>query len=166
MRSARGFTLIELIIVIVILGILSVTAAPKFLGLSDDAKNAVLKGYAGALETGTKVSNAKLIIMGLEKEHMVQSFDYPNEIIQGCDAINVCAFLRGYPIPHEDTIEALLDTTENAFAMIGNDRDTIKITFDDNVDDSGNMIRNQCYVQYHRDQITFEPPVITVINCK
>ncbi|WP_434362266.1 type IV pilin protein [Parasalinivibrio latis] len=45
----NGFTLIELVVVIVILGILSVTAAPKFLNFSDDARLATAKGTKGAL---------------------------------------------------------------------------------------------------------------------
>ncbi|MEC8489586.1 MAG: prepilin-type N-terminal cleavage/methylation domain-containing protein, partial [Pseudomonadota bacterium] len=39
--TQQGFTLIELIIVIVLLGILAVTAAPKFLNLQDDARDSV-----------------------------------------------------------------------------------------------------------------------------
>ncbi|PKI12662.1 type II secretion system protein [Colwellia sp. 12G3] len=44
--SSKGFTLIELVVVIVILGILAVTAAPKFIGLSKDAKVAVLTQFS------------------------------------------------------------------------------------------------------------------------
>ena len=43
MKKQGGFTLIELVVVIVILGILAVTAAPKFLNLQDDAKNSGVK---------------------------------------------------------------------------------------------------------------------------
>ena len=49
MRKAEsGFTLIELIVVIVILGILAVTAAAKFLNLTSDATSSVVKGFTSS----------------------------------------------------------------------------------------------------------------------
>ena len=51
MKKQGGFTLIELVVVIVILGILAVTAAPRFLNLQDDAKERqTLEGLAGAIQ--------------------------------------------------------------------------------------------------------------------
>src|SRR5476649_456556 len=50
-QKQSGFTLIELIVVIVILGILAATALPKFANLSGDARAASMKAALGALQT-------------------------------------------------------------------------------------------------------------------
>ena len=60
----KGFTLIELVVVIVILGILAATAAPKFIDLTGDAKAATLAGVAGSLSTGVNLIQAKAMIQG------------------------------------------------------------------------------------------------------
>ena len=55
MKKQAGFTLIELVIVIIILGILAVTAAPKFLNLQDDAKEAAAQGVQAAVSSSAQL---------------------------------------------------------------------------------------------------------------
>jgi len=59
LNKSSGFTLIELVIVVVILGFLAVTAIPKFLDLTDQAKQANIEGMAGGFATGVSLVRAQ-----------------------------------------------------------------------------------------------------------
>lgn len=66
MKRQGGFTLIELVVVIVILGILAVTAAPRFLNLQGDARKASLQGLKGAMDGAAGIVYGKAAIEGKE----------------------------------------------------------------------------------------------------
>ncbi|MBW3780795.1 prepilin-type N-terminal cleavage/methylation domain-containing protein [Aeromonas veronii] len=67
MKKQAGFTLIELVIVIIILGILAVTAAPKFLNLQDDAKKSAAQGVQAAVSSSAQLVYSKSALAGVER---------------------------------------------------------------------------------------------------
>jgi prepilin-type N-terminal cleavage/methylation domain-containing protein len=66
---SSGFTLIELIVVIVILGILAVSAAPKFIDLQSDARAATLRGMMGAVKSANSMILGKAVLHGTNTKY-------------------------------------------------------------------------------------------------
>jgi MSHA pilin protein MshA len=64
MKRQAGFTIIELVMVIVILGILSAFALPRFADLGSEARTASLNGLAGALKSAASIAHAEQLVTG------------------------------------------------------------------------------------------------------
>ncbi len=148
-QSQRGFTLIELIIVIIILGVLAAVAAPRFLDLSTDAKLAALDNIKGQIRTTIDLVKVKARIAGLrptatnpggiQTDYIVEfgfgatEVDFrnlcPESEGEGGDQLTMLDFLQ--------LSEELTSRTTNQHTLIGYD-----------VPSSGTPTDQGCYVLY------------------
>ncbi|WP_159739565.1 type II secretion system protein [Vibrio atypicus] len=102
MKRQGGFTLIELVVVIVILGILAVTAAPRFLNLQSDARASSLQGLKGAMAGAAGIVYGRAAIDGVEGESSVTAASSATGI----------ALTFGYPAATADGIGNAVDGLE------------------------------------------------------
>ncbi|MGF1873897.1 type II secretion system GspH family protein [Photobacterium frigidiphilum] len=178
----NGFTLIELVVVIVLLGILAVTAAPRFLNLQTDARNAALEGLKGSIESGLGIGYGKMAVAGLEslsyvtsKKGDASSTAHIAEIpIPGCED-RACTFRDGYPEAGFYTITTLVDginkdyeKTKDWGIIRQNDNEGITITSVKNLDYSVHppvLINTNCYLKYSNLTSTESPYTIDVVPC-
>lgn len=134
MKRQGGFTLIELVVVIVILGILAVTAAPRFLNLQDDARVASLQGLKGAIDGAASITYAKAAVEGNEGE--------PTADVDGS-----ISAAHGYPTATETGIvKAVVGLDQDwSSATSGSER---VITFKMDNASYANIVATNCYVSY------------------
>lgn len=107
----KGFTLIELVIVIVILGILAAVAIPKFVNLQSDARKSALKGLSGAVQSAASIGYAKY-----QLGPVTSGTNYDNVTING---ENVYFHKNGYPKASTDGIVKLLDNASGDLEVSG-----------------------------------------------
>lgn len=95
-KQSRGFTLIELVIVIIILGVLAVTAAPKFLDFQSDALDSTVRGTGSAFKSGVNLAHAAWIANGASGP--LEDFPLYNDAADRSGTIDLNA--NGWPAQH------------------------------------------------------------------
>ena len=147
-RNNGGFTLIELIVVIVILGILAVTAAPKFVDLQSDARLATLNGMKAAINSAVSLTYGKSLVKGVEKDPSGKKVSINGEEVEVC---------YGYPCAAAAKIQKVLDigefnkcgasSTPAGDWCYGEQTDTKKINI---YIANGYSTSSKCYVTYEQ----------------
>ncbi|PSV24377.1 MSHA biogenesis protein MshA [Photobacterium kishitanii] len=124
MKRQNGFTLIELVVVIVILGILAVTAAPKFLNLQDDARASSLQGLKGAIDGAAGITYGKAAIQGKEAAKT--------------DTVDDIAVVYGYPKATETGIGKAMTGFDDWTSMASSSAatGTLVLTYKGNTDEN------------------------------
>lgn len=107
MRSNKGFTLIELVVVIVILGILAAVAAPKFMDLQSDARISALQGLQGAVKSAVNLTYAKGVVQGTEKLKDFGGSNVSSPCSNNVDSDKICTVYGNPAARAEGIIHAL-----------------------------------------------------------
>lgn len=106
-RQSRGFTLLELVLVIVLLGILAATAIPRFLNISGDARLEVMRSSLAALRSANQMIHAKAVVEGKQKQ-------ITSSVVVDGDTINL---RYGYPLGAD--LDAHLLTLPDDYFVFG-----------------------------------------------
>lgn len=164
MNSQQGFTLIELVVVIVILGILAVTAAPKFIDLQGDARGATIQAVKAAMESSATLVHSKSLIKGNDKDANKTTVNINSAPIY----VNI---MDGWPTnANADTWAKLLDISTDEFTIlsVGAEASGSGTSFtyvypkQDTALTSDTIVDFECWAKYTESDSTDAKPAIVV----
>ena len=152
MKKQQGFTLIELIMVIVILGILAAFAIPKFANLGADARRSTMQGVEGAMKSASAIAHAAWLANGTNPASVT---------LEGASV----AMVNGYPSAAGIVVAA--NITGGAAATDAGDFIVSSTATATTVQAKGATTPASCQVVYTQSAAANTAPVITstLTNC-
>jgi len=168
LSNNSGFTLIELVIVIIILGVLSATALPKFINMKSDANAAVIEGSVGAIKSYVSLFKSKTLTSGNEFTAVVEFSGVKGSNYQPWAATATeNGFSADYSSPPEIFEGAGLNINDWAYRIYGSNGSyavisTPKSILNKDEPTESEVKATNCYFLYHWK--TLGEPIITTIN--